>query len=719
MNPNVKIFVQQGIKVFACLPDKAPAVHLGFHAATLNMDGLQRQFTQDNFLIGLATGNVNKLVVIDFDIGKKIPGTDDIDQRTVEELMAEVEEQYGPLPDTFSVETKGKGRHLYYKVPFTSLTSKRRFLDDFLPVDIRANGGYVCTIDDINYTKYDDVNGTGIENILAECAMLPEWVTAYKKKHIAGAVGTTKSVETLPPEEIRELRSALAFLSSDDRDLWIKIGMALKSTGSVSAYGLWNEWSKTSEKYNPEEMEKRWTGLKPSGDVSMSTVFYEAQQLGWVTTYNQAPANTKKSNTINKTTQERKPFPEDLLRPDGFVGELIDYIGEHSIKPQPILALGAALAATGALEGRKIQTDKGIRTNIYAVGVGVSGCGKEAARKCIKDLFYYAGCGELASVEDIASDASILTSLNLPGRQSQIFLLDEIGRFLKTTNQAQKSPHLYNIISVLLKLYSNANQIFYGKAYADSEKQIQIENPNLCIYGTTVPEVMYRGLTLDSVTDGFLSRMIIFESEDPDPPRNKCKSLTKRPPKEMIETVKRFLKKPVNASPDGNLDQFHPNPQIVPISSAAHDMLDEFTDWISEHRAALRNDNRFDSIYNRTPQIAEQIALIIAGGIDIENPVITESEMSYGIRLSHFLSDHMMYITENFIADNEYHHNVKRILKIIREHESVTLSMIASKVQDIPKYIRNEILDVLKDSEQIVEETEGIGHHKKRIFRAI
>lgn len=52
---------------------------------------------------------------------------------------------------------------------------------------------------------------------------------------------------TLPPETIQHLRSALLSMRADDRDLWIKCGMALKPLGEVGR-GLWLQWSLTSEK---------------------------------------------------------------------------------------------------------------------------------------------------------------------------------------------------------------------------------------------------------------------------------------------------------------------------------------------------------------------------------------------------------------------------------------------------------------------------------------
>ena len=722
-------YIEQGIKAFACYKNKQPATERGFYDATIDPEILKAQFTDpDNMLIGMPTGNGNNLVVIDIDVGKPMEdehgkkildseGKEITDPRSVDDLLEELR-QYGDIPETYQVETPSGGRHLYFKVPFTKVNSARRYFSKTLPCDCKANGGYVIVPDGkSDYMVYDDVDEQGIDNIRDRCADLPQWIEDYKKAKVESASEEPENV--LPPEEVREIRSALAFLSSDDRDQWIRVGLALKSTGSTTAKGLWDEWSQKSDKYNPKDQEKRWKTLKPE-DITIASLFHEAKKAGWHTTYDkkESAVENAKSCVVKIHKHSRPPFPKELLHPDGLVGEIAEYINKKSIKDQPILALGASLAAVGALQGRKIQTETNIRTNIYCLGVGASGSGKEAARKSIKDLFHCAGCGQMACVEEIASDSSIATYINKT--PSQIFLLDEIGRFLKTTTQASKSPHLYNIVTSFLKLYSSSNSVFHGKIYADDSKQVRVENPNLCIYGTTVPESLYKGLTLENITDGFLSRMLIFESESPDPPKKPRRNLTKRPPEELLDKITRTFNKKTIHIPEGNIDnQVNVYPQTVDISDDAISILEDFDEYVRDMREKMRRENRVDTIYNRTSQIAEQIALIIAGGIDIDYPKITDREMIYAIGLTKYLADNMLYITENFIADNEYHHAVKNMLQLIRSHERIAMSQITRKTQDLQARVRNDILETLKESEQILEIHEGTGHSKKRIFVAI
>jgi hypothetical protein len=51
---------------------------------------------------------------------------------------------------------------------------------------------------------------------------------------------------------VRDLRSALLFMRSDDRGLWVRMGHALKALGDVGR-GLWLEWSTTSDKFDAQD----------------------------------------------------------------------------------------------------------------------------------------------------------------------------------------------------------------------------------------------------------------------------------------------------------------------------------------------------------------------------------------------------------------------------------------------------------------------------------
>jgi hypothetical protein len=172
--------------------------------------------------------------------------------------------------------------------------------------------------------------------------------------------------------------------------------------------------------------------------------------------------------------------------------------------------------------------------------------------------------------------------------------------------------------------------------------------------------------------------------------------------------------------PEGNIDTVvNVRPYTVDMTDDAKDILDGFDDHIRDYRKQLRDEGRVDSIYNRTSQIAEQIALIVAGGIDVEYPLITDKEISYGINLTKYLADNMLYIAENFIADSEYHHAVKDMLQLIRTNGRMTMTQLTKKTQGLQTRIRLDIIETLKQSDQVQEYSEGSGNSKKKVFVAV
>lgn len=728
----IKQYVDQGFSIFPCNMDKTPFTSNGFKDAHKDIDKLNKQFYKSDMYIGLPTGKINGIVVIDFDVNKKIPGTDDIDTRSVDQLLDEVKENYGEFPDTLIIETPSSGQHYYYRLPDgydQYIGPRSRFLNKFLPIDIRCDGGYVIAPDEENYFIYDDDIDDGINGLRSRMSEVPSWILDYGKEKSTLTTTTQDELTNILPEgEIREIRSALSYISSDDRDTWINIAMILKSTKSPSAFGLWNEWSKTSAKYNPDDIEKRWNGLKPK-ELHIGSLFHEAKKYGWVTTYErtaQLPTVSKKE--IVQQNQEidlkeikkiqdsikKEPFPKHLLRPPGLVGDIIDFIIARSPYEQPIFALSAALTAVGALAGRKVRTRTDVRTNIYCLNVGDSGCGKDKPRKVIKQLFELAGCEALAGTDTISSDAAIETRLRQ--QPSQVFLLDEIGRFFKSTSKGSPA-FLTKIVDVLLRMYGNCDETYYCKSYADEGKDAKIYQPNLCLLGSTVPDSLYKGLSYESATDGFLSRMLIFETDNNLPRRSRDKDTLIEPSEHLLEQVRKLHRKPINIDPKGDIDKReYPRPQFVEMSDNAKQILLNFEEEVHIMREKMRKEKKIDCMYNRVVQQAIQIALIVATGIDSDNPVITEEEILYGIELSNHLMRHLQYVVENHMARNDYEHEVKMIYNIIRDAGKISLSQLSRKTQHLAGYIREGMIETLKDSEQIDEKMIGTGKFMTRMF---
>jgi len=86
-------------------------------------------------------------------------------------------------------------------------------------------------------------------------------------------------VVPVPTDLATDLRSALAVMRSDDRDVWVRMGLALKSLGDTGR-GLWLEWSQGSEKFDARDAARKWDSFAPNA-TDHRAVFAAAQRHGW------------------------------------------------------------------------------------------------------------------------------------------------------------------------------------------------------------------------------------------------------------------------------------------------------------------------------------------------------------------------------------------------------------------------------------------------------
>ncbi|HUX74562.1 MAG TPA: AAA family ATPase [Steroidobacteraceae bacterium] len=77
------------------------------------------------------------------------------------------------------------------------------------------------------------------------------------------------------------IRDALSFVSPDNRETWVKMGMAVKSEVSESGFDLWNEWSQSATSYNARDARDVWKSIRANGKVTAGTLFHEARANGW------------------------------------------------------------------------------------------------------------------------------------------------------------------------------------------------------------------------------------------------------------------------------------------------------------------------------------------------------------------------------------------------------------------------------------------------------
>ncbi len=80
---------------------------------------------------------------------------------------------------------------------------------------------------------------------------------------------------------IDRIRTALQYIDSNDREKWLRIGMAIKSELGERGFELWIEWSQQSALFNEKDAKSVWKSIKHNGGVKIATLYFEAQKGGF------------------------------------------------------------------------------------------------------------------------------------------------------------------------------------------------------------------------------------------------------------------------------------------------------------------------------------------------------------------------------------------------------------------------------------------------------
>jgi putative DNA primase/helicase len=173
MKNSALAMAEDGYPVFPCnAQNKQPLIKGGFKKATVDELTIQRWWDKyPNAHIGLPTGAISGLVVLDVDNKNGVSGS---------ESLEELEELYGELPTTVCVRTRTGGYHYYFQHPDIEIKNSASKLGAGL--DIRGDGGYVISPPSEGYEYIET----------STYAEMPQWlIDATRKEKAKKAPKTT------------------------------------------------------------------------------------------------------------------------------------------------------------------------------------------------------------------------------------------------------------------------------------------------------------------------------------------------------------------------------------------------------------------------------------------------------------------------------------------------------------------------------------------------
>lgn len=410
----------------------------------------------------------------------------------------------------------------------------------------------------------------------------------------------------------------------------------------------------------------------------------------------------------------REPFPQECIDGMPYLMRLAyDYAIDTAIKPQPQLTLAALIALFGAVFGRRVMDDYGTRTNIMVLGLSPSGSGKEHPRQVNKEILFRSGLDKINGPERIGSHAGIISSL--VQHQVRLFQIDEIGRLLATMRDAKAAPHLYSIGTVLMALYSSANSMWTGDAYADLTKVKRINQPCACLFGTSVPEGFYSNLTQTNLSDGLLARMIVLDSEGYGTRR---KPNLQPVPGDLVATLDAWNKGEIGRDKDSseNLDWENPKPMLVKKTDEANARHERYCNEV--HQRHANDDACGASLWSRAPEKEAKLALIYACCESrYVKPVIDIKAIDWGRRIANYTTRLVLNSVQESVALSNYDSEKKKAWKFIRD--GMTSNEFSRKTQWIRARERAEILLDWENCGAIERVEEPTKTKKKIIIRKL
>jgi len=352
-------------------------------------------------------------------------------------------------------------------------------------------------------------------------------------------------------------------------------------------------------------------------------------------------------------------MPAELLRVPGFVSELIDLCHETAPYPNEAMTFCGALAMQAFLAGRKVRDRGDNRTNIYLLGLAYGSSGKDWIRKLNSKILFEVGL--LPCLGDrLASGEGIQDALN--DHPSMLFQTDEIDGVLQTINKARDARY-ESLMSTLLTLYSASNSIVAMRPKAGKPNPGAIDQPNLVLFGTAIPNHYYAALSERMLTNGLFARMIILEGgkrkEGQEP--------------EIIEVSPRVIETArwwADYRPGkGNLENQHPVPTIVEHTDQARNLLiDNRLMAESEYsKAEERRDAVGTTVWGRVSEQTRKLALIYAVSENHRSPRIDTPAVQWASEFIMHQVRRMLFMATQYVAENPFHAECLKFLRMLQE----------------------------------------------------
>lgn len=350
----------------------------------------------------------------------------------------------------------------------------------------------------------------------------------------------------------------------------------------------------------------------------------------------------------------------------GLIGAIAQWSLDTARRPVPEFAVLAGLSFVATMFGRQVVGPTGAGVNLYLVGVAGPGFGKEHAHKTIQTIALDAGMQDLIGPGEVTSGSAIEKVC----RRRPVFVMpwDEMGVVLQSVTGAGSSSWAKTIRKVLLEIFSKSTSVWSGKEHADPQRDSSAEPihaPTVSLFGMSTPTTFYRGLTEETLSDGFVARMVVIEAKQR-PARQDAPPLMVTPVtlSSALKDAREALPVPDTAKKNWRNSFMRPHLYTVPwADEQAESKWLAIEDWQYEQ---IEDHGAHDGLIGRTAEHVIKIATVRALSNNPSGPRVTVDDVEWAYAIVQRSIDTLDAGAREHMAGSQFEELCKAIMRALR-----------------------------------------------------
>jgi Primase C terminal 2 (PriCT-2) len=372
----------------------------------------------------------------------------------------------------------------------------------------------------------------------------PEADAPHSGANGPGAQGRGDQAET-----VDRVRHALATIPADDYEVYLKVGMALKSEFGDGGFSLYRDWAVRSVKFDDAENRRKWASITPEGGVTIATLFALARDHGWREELRAVPGRARRGATREARkdsppmyaprclADESPAAPTAADGPDckawpilgsaatyGLIGDVVKIATSNS-EVDPIAVMATLLTWGGAYFGRNPfmkVADSDHHARLFCALVGASSRARkgtsvdpvrrifraaERALHACSTLSFPSGCTLKVSKGPLSSGEGLLDAIR-DKRDDQdqggvddkrlLCIEGELGAVLRACQRQG------NNLSTTLRVAWDG----WDLAPLTKHDKVSASDPHICIIGHITRHELSALLSATDVWNGFANRFL-------------------------------------------------------------------------------------------------------------------------------------------------------------------------------------------------------------------